>query len=119
MQPGMFGKSTQINCYDCDPHAIKDAEAIRRFVRHLVDAIAMRAYGEPQVVHFGPTPAVAGYSMTQLIETSLISGHFVDATGNAYIDIFSCKDYEVATAVGVCREHFAPARVTVSVQDRP
>lgn len=119
MEPGAFGLSCQINLYDCDPAAISDAETIRRFARHLVAAIDMRAYGEPQVIHFGPTPAVAGYSLVQLIETSLISGHFVDATGNAYVDIFSCKDYSVDVAIGVCREHFAPSRVTTSFQDRP
>jgi len=32
--------------------------------------------------------------MTQLIETSLISGHFANASNTAYLDLFSCKFYE-------------------------
>jgi S-adenosylmethionine/arginine decarboxylase-like enzyme len=119
MEPGSFGLSSQINLYDCDPFAIRDAATIRRFAQRLVDAIGMRAFGEPVVVKFGPTPAVAGYSLVQLIETSSITGHFVDETNNAYVDIFSCKEYEVEVAVSVCREHFAPARVTTSCQERP
>ena len=31
--------------------------------------------------------------MTQLIETSLISGHFANDSNRAYLDIFSCKPY--------------------------
>jgi hypothetical protein len=32
--------------------------------------------------------------MTQLIETSLVSGHFANDTNAAYMDIFSCKNYD-------------------------
>ena len=34
--------------------------------------------------------------MVQLIETSLISGHFANDTNSAYLDIFSCKGYDPA-----------------------
>jgi S-adenosylmethionine/arginine decarboxylase-like enzyme len=53
----------------------------------------MKRFGDTKVVHFGEDEKVAGYSMVQLIETSLISGHFTNSTNNAYIDIFSCKYY--------------------------
>ena len=45
-------------------------------------------------------PQAAGYSLVQLIETSAITGHFCDASGDAYLDIFSCKDFDPATAIG-------------------
>jgi S-adenosylmethionine decarboxylase len=32
--------------------------------------------------------------MTQLIETSLISAHFADASGAIYLDVFSCAPYD-------------------------
>lgn len=51
----------------------------------------MKRFGECQVVHFGEDERVAGYSMTQLIETSLISGHFANQTNTVYLDVFSCK----------------------------
>jgi S-adenosylmethionine decarboxylase len=54
----------------------------------------MKKFGECVVVNFGAEERVAGFSMTQLIETSLISGHFANATNAAYIDVFSCKYYE-------------------------
>lgn len=47
----------------------------------------------------------------QLIETSLISAHFVDSTKNAYIDVFSCKPYDVDVAARVCKEAFGAKHV--------
>src|SRR4029453_6588031 len=89
-----WGISSSIDLYDCDLGLMQDAEAIREFVRVLCDRIKMRRYGETQVVFFGDDPRVTGFSMTQLIETSLISAHFADASCAIYLDVFSCAPYE-------------------------
>ena len=67
-----WGMASAIDIYDCDPELIRDAAAIRRFVAELCELIGMKRFGETQVVHFGEDERVAGYSMVQLIETSLI-----------------------------------------------
>jgi S-adenosylmethionine/arginine decarboxylase-like enzyme len=54
----------------------------------------MKRFGETQVVHFGEDEKVAGYSMVQLIETSLISAHFANQSNATYLDVFSCKAYD-------------------------
>ena len=89
-----WGLSTSVDVYHCDPATIRDADKIRQFVRELCERLEMRRFGECQVVNFGDEARVSGYSMTQLIETSLISGHFANASNSAYLDIFSCKYYE-------------------------
>jgi S-adenosylmethionine decarboxylase len=86
-----WGILTSMDLYGCNPDIIRDAEKIKRFVVELCDRIEMKRFGECQVVHFGQDERVAGYSMIQLIETSLISGHFANQSNAAYIDIFSCK----------------------------
>ena len=75
-----WGISSCINLYDCDLILMQNPDAIRKFVVLLCDLIKMRRYGETQVVFFGDEPRVQGFSMTQLIETSLISAHFADAS---------------------------------------
>ena len=87
-----WGLCTCIDLKGCDPAAIRDADLIRRYVIEVCDLIRMKRFGEPQVVHFGPNDRVAGYSMTRLIETSLISGHFANEANAAYINIFSCQE---------------------------
>lgn len=79
----------------------------------------MRAFGEPVCEHFAThDPDAAGYSLVQLIETSSITGHFVDRNGDAYIDVFSCKPFDVETARAVVREYFRPAAIRVTYLTR-
>ena len=101
-----WGMSTSVDLYDCNPNLIKDAEYIKKYVKELCDLIEMKRFGECQVVHFGEDPKVSGFSMTQLIETSLISGHFANNTNAAYLDIFSCKWYDVEQVVSISRKFF-------------
>lgn len=89
-----WGVSTSVDIYKSDPEIIRSAKSIEQFVCQLCDLIDMKRYGECKVVHFGTDEKVEGFSMTQLIETSLISGHFANASNNVYLDVFSCKFYE-------------------------
>jgi S-adenosylmethionine/arginine decarboxylase-like enzyme len=100
-----WGYSTAINLYNCDPQIIKDKEKIKVFIKNLVELIDMKAYKEPQIVHFG-TGEVEGFTFVQLIETSLISGHFANESNSAYLDIFSCKPYDANLAANFIRKYF-------------
>jgi S-adenosylmethionine/arginine decarboxylase-like enzyme len=101
-----WGISSSIDLYECDLALMQDADAIREFVRNLCDRIKMRRYGETQVVHFGDDPRVTGFSMTQLIETSLISAHFAEASCAIYLDVFSCAPYEPDEVAKFAAEYF-------------
>ena len=89
-----WGVLTSVDIYKGDPDIIRNAKSIEQFVYQLCDLIDMKRYGECQIVHFGQDKTVEGFSMTQLIETSLISGHFANASNTIYLDVFSCKFYE-------------------------
>jgi S-adenosylmethionine decarboxylase len=89
-----WGLLTSVDIYNCSPDIIRSADKVKEFVHQLCDRIDMKRYKECVVVDFGEDERIAGFSMTQLIETSLISGHFANATNSAYLDIFSCKFYE-------------------------
>ena len=74
----------------------------------------MKRFGECTVVNFGEDERVAGFSMTQLIETSLISGHFANQTNAVYLDIFSCKYYNPYEAANFAKEFFEAESYTVN-----
>lgn len=97
-QNAAWGLLTCIDLSNCNPELVRSEKDIKRFVEELCVLIDMKRFGETQVVHFGEDEKVAGFSMVQLIETSLISGHFVNINNNVYIDIFSCKIYDPAVA---------------------
>ena len=89
-----WGIASSIDIYNCAPERIRDAATIRQFVVELCDLIEMKRFGEPTIVNFGEDERVAGYSMAQLIETSLISAHFANQSNTTYLDVFSCKPYD-------------------------
>jgi S-adenosylmethionine/arginine decarboxylase-like enzyme len=113
-----WGVSSAIDLYECDLALMQNADAIREFVKILCDRIKMRRYGETQVVFFGDEPRVQGFSMTQLIETSLISAHFADASRAIYLDVFSCSPYDSDDTAKFAAEYFKAARYQLHVVNR-
>lgn len=117
VQP-LWGMASAIDIYNCDPDTIRDDKAIRRFVAELCDLIEMKRFGETQVVHFGEDERVAGYSMVQLIETSLISAHFANLTNATYLDVFSCKPYDPETVRNFAQNFFGGSHSILNVTMR-
>lgn len=105
-EPEPWGMQSCIDLYDCDSETIRNDEKIRQFVVELCDLVKMKRFGETQVVHFGEDERVAGFSMIQLIETSLISAHFANQSNTTYLDVFSCKQYDPDIVLNFSKEFF-------------
>jgi S-adenosylmethionine/arginine decarboxylase-like enzyme len=95
------------NAYRCDSRLIACPKNIELFTATLVKKIDMVAYGKPLIQYFGHGNK-AGYTLVQLIETSNITAHFVDDCGDAYFDLFSCKDFDESIARSVIIDYFKP-----------
>lgn len=116
---GSWGLSAQINLHECNSATIRDAAMIKTFVKELCERIDVKPFGECQVVHFADhNEDVAGFSMVQLIETSLISGHFANKTNNVYLDVFSCKFYEPDVAAAFAQTFFEAKDYTMQYELR-
>lgn len=116
---GYWGYHLILDCKACSIPKITSRENVLRFIKILVHAIDMKAYGEPVLEHFAThDPEKGGFSLVQLIETSSITGHFVDKNGDVYLDIFSCKDFSIETTKEVVQEFFAPAKIKVTYLTR-
>ncbi|MCA9401078.1 MAG: S-adenosylmethionine decarboxylase [Candidatus Omnitrophica bacterium] len=116
--PSVWGIASSIDIYECNPQTIRDAEKIKDFVKQLCELIEMKRFGETQVVHFGEEERVAGFSMVQLIETSLISAHFANLTNTVYLDVFSCKAYDLEKVKNFSKRFFGGKRVLTNVNHR-
>lgn len=105
----MWGKHLVLDCSACDPRAVRDGEAIREFCGDLGASIGMVAYEEPIVEHFATDlPEASGYSLMHLTEPFSVTGYFRDASGDAYLDIFSCESFDPEVVIEVVRRHFRP-----------
>jgi len=107
VEKSAWGIASSFDIYNCEPEAIRSAEKIQQFVVELCDLIEMKRFGEATIVNFGEDERVAGYSMVQLIETSLISAHFANMTNVVYLDVFSCKPYDPEIVADFAKRFFA------------
>ena len=87
---------------------INDAEALERFIKELVPEIGMTAVGEPMIVLFGEPDKNGGYSVLQMITTSNIALHGDNWNGSMYMDVFSCKPFDVDKAIALAKKTFEP-----------
>lgn len=91
---------------------ITNPDLIKAFNKELVEKIDMKAYGEPFLEDFANEDSIkGGYTLLQPIETSNIAGHFVTESGDFYLDIFSCKDFDENIALNVIHKYFAPENI--------
>ncbi|HKZ00018.1 MAG TPA: S-adenosylmethionine decarboxylase [Rhabdochlamydiaceae bacterium] len=111
---GYWGYHLILDCAGCNKNKITDKKNLIQFINVLVSAIDMKAFGKPVVEHFAEHDLdKAGFSLVQLIETSSITGHFVDKNGDAYLDIFSCKEFDIEMVKKVIDRFFEPQKIKV------
>jgi S-adenosylmethionine/arginine decarboxylase-like enzyme len=105
-----WGYHLMLDCSGCNDN-IKSKEQIYDFVKDLVQEIDMTAHGEPIIEFLLPGDPKQGYSLMQLITTSNICAHFVEPDSTAYLDVFSCKEFDIKVAENVFRRYFSPKKV--------
>jgi S-adenosylmethionine/arginine decarboxylase-like enzyme len=105
-----FGWHLILDCANGDIDKTKDIEHITKWIKQLVIDIDMVPYGEPQVFHFGDGN-LAGVTALQFITTSNILVHFMDDTGNFYLDCFSCKRFDEQIVIKSIQDNFHPTNI--------
>lgn len=105
-----WGFLLSLDIAKCKAHAIRSDTIIKAFTQQLVRDIDMVAYGQPWVERFGSGNKY-GYTLVQLIETSNITAHFCEDSGDMYLDVFSCKEFSPKTVEDVVRQYFEPFHI--------
>jgi len=114
-----WGLLASLDLYGCNDK-INDGKAIKNYVTRLCDDIIhMRRYGDCHLELFGEagTP-LAGYSVFQFIETSCVSGHFSESDNSAYIDVFSCADFDPEAVKEFTMDYFGATRCNITITPR-
>lgn len=108
----IFGQELILDLYDCNPETVRSGEKILEYTDSLIKLIDMKKFGKPFLERFAEhSEFAAGYSVAQMIETSLISGHFSEFWNRAYINIFSCKPFDADVAIKFTKEFFGAKEV--------
>lgn len=114
-----WGYHLLLDCKQGNIEKISNKDYVADFVNTLIAAIDMKAYGDLLIERFAThDPDKAGISFCQMIETSNITGHFVDLNGDFYIDVFSCKPYDNDVVMQLVNKFFSPDTVTMKYIER-
>lgn len=104
-----WGYHLTLDCHDCNRALIMEKHNVENFIKELVVRIDMQPIGEPWIEYTAAEiPDKAGFTAVQIIVTSSITAHFIDSTGDIYLDVFSCKEFDIAVVKDVVREYFKP-----------
>lgn len=108
----------------CDEAAMNDHATLKAFVRDVLEASHMTAWGDPVLARLdvsdGPgfPDDMSGTTVMQMLHTSSMVLHLCDKTRTLYFDLFSCKAFETDAIKVVIDRYFQPATTRVSFLTR-
>ena len=114
-----FGPHLMIDCYDCNKDKLKDMDLIFDTLDKFPEMIGMTKIMPPYVFKYkGAVPEDAGVSGVVLIAESHITIHTFPDKNHAFIDIFSCKDFDTAPATAFMIDLFEAGNYDVQISSR-
>ena len=127
-----WGWHLSVNASFCNLDKITDRDNVYNFIKQLVVDIDMEPYGEPDIVYFGvgdksgftsqqlisPQSTSKQIISRQLIYTSNICAHYVDEYKAIFLDVFSCKPFEIDIVVELVKQYFDAQQVTTTFNAR-
>ena len=114
-----WGYHLTLDCHACHVPSIQSRENVYNWIKHLVQAIDMEPIGEPHIEYTAEGLIdKAGFTAVQIIVTSSIVAHFIDSTGDAYIDVFSCKPFDNDIVIATITDAFQPKRIRTNFLTR-
>jgi S-adenosylmethionine/arginine decarboxylase-like enzyme len=114
-----WGKSVSIDLYNCPHERVSDKQVLLDYIQEVLKVIKMKGHGPTYVDRFGdPALNLEGYSAMQFIETSSITVHLDEVANRAFIDIFSCQDFDAKSAAEFTKGYFQATEMKFVPLDR-
>ena len=113
-----WGYLASIDLVDCNAEKVRDKKAIEKYIKDLSKVIDCHLYGPPTIAKIGKGGRLYGWSFTQLVTTSSITGHFVESNNTIYIDIFFCDYFDPDKAVKFTQDYFGAKKMKVHLLTR-
>ena len=117
MDRKIYGWELNLDLYDCDLETMKSGKLIQKYVVDLCKYLKIRRFGPVILKHYGQSH-LNGYSFMQLIEASSIIGHFCESYRTIYIDVFSCKKFDIKQIRDFTAKYFKAKKCVSRVIER-
>ena len=124
MNSDVYGKEVILDIHECNPKKFT-RKSIKKYCRKLCKLINMKREdlhfwdykGDPKGYKKAPDH-LKGISAVQFLRTSNITIHTLDVSGNVYINVFSCKDFDAALVCAFSEKWFEGENVNIDVRER-
>jgi len=114
-----YGPHLMLDLNDCNSAVLDDLEACFRLLNELPEKIGMTKITQPYVFRYrGLVPEDEGITGVTIIAESHISLHTYPKKNFVFVDIFSCKPFDVEGARDHVIQFFQSKSPTVYVQER-
>lgn len=118
-----FGKIALIDLYWCEHSLMDNEKKLAKFLKALTNKIDMQRFGPPIIRRLGAgeLEGVSGFNDGlinkkgfQFIQTSNITVHLDEVNDRAFIDIFSCEEFNIEKAELFSR-NFYKAKKSITI----
>lgn len=114
-----YGPHLTLDLGDCNPVILDDLEACFKLLNELPDLIGMTKITSPYVFRYNsPFPEEDGITGVTIIAESHISLHTYPDKNFAFVDLFSCKPFDVKRAQEFIVNYFESKSAEIHVHER-
>jgi S-adenosylmethionine decarboxylase len=114
-----FGPHITLDLKGCPKEVLSDYNLHFNYLKSLPELIHMTPITQPYVFPYsGLVPEDKGITGIVIIAESHISVHSFEDKGYCFIDIFSCKDFDVEKAIQITKDLFKPTDFEIHVVAR-
>jgi S-adenosylmethionine decarboxylase len=114
-----FGPHITLDLKGCPKETLSNYELHFEWLKKLPELIQMTPITQPYVFPYsGLVPEDKGITGIVIIAESHLSIHSFEDKGYSFIDIFSCKDFDIQKAIDVTIEFFKPESYELNVVKR-
>ena len=119
MKQKSFGPHLTLDLTGCPKEILENYELHFNYLRTLPEMIGMTPIIQPYVFPYsGLVPEDRGITGIVIISESHLSIHSFQEKNYTFIDIFSCKDFDVDKALEYTLELFKPSSFTKNIVER-
>jgi S-adenosylmethionine decarboxylase len=114
-----FGPHITLDLKGCPKEILSDYNLHFDYLKTLPELIHMTPITQPYVFPYsGLVPEDKGITGIVIIAESHISVHSFEDKGYCFIDIFSCKDFDVERAIEITKNLFKPEDCEINIVAR-
>lgn len=114
-----FGPHLTLDLSECNVKKLRDLDFIFKILNELPDKIGMTKITQPYVFRYsGLVPEDKGITGMVIIAESHISVHTFQEKGHAFIDVFSCKNFDCEYAAKYLINSFEAKKVEKNIVQR-